>query len=88
MGIVDPLADKTDSMDVSDAGAQPANSKRYLIDTMSLKAPNPNMEIQSYVKDGLVDDWDAFERVLDYTFTKHLKCDPSKHPILFTEPAV
>jgi actin-related protein len=59
---------------------------RYLPDVMSIKAPKADMNVQSFLKDGLIEDWDLFERVIDYTFDKHLKCDPSKHPILFTEP--
>lgn len=63
-------------------------SKKYYLDAMSVRTPKPNMQVQSYLKDGLIDDWDLFEKVLDYTFGKHLRCDPSKHPILFTEPVV
>ena len=36
----------------------------------------------------LVDDFDLFEKVLDYTFNKHLRCDPSIHPILMSEAVV
>jgi actin-like protein 6B len=64
------------------------SNRKYLIDTMSIKAPRANMNVQSYLKDGLIDDWDALEKVLEYTFGKHLKCDPSKHPILVSEPVV
>lgn len=63
-------------------------NKRYLLDPMSYRAPKPNMNVQSFLKDGLVNDWDVFEKVLDFTFLKYLRCDPSQHPILFTEPVV
>lgn len=63
-------------------------AKKYLIDTMSIKAPKPHMNVQPLLKDGLVDDWDAFEKVLQYTFGKHLRCDSAKHPILVSEPVV
>lgn len=65
-----------------------AKNKCYLIDSMSLKAPKPNKEIRPFLKDGLVEDWNLYEKVLDYTLGKHLKCDASKHPILMTEPVV
>jgi actin-related protein len=64
------------------------SQKRYLIDTMSVKNPKKNMHIQSYLKDGLIEDWDLCEKVLQYIFGKHLRCDASKHPILMSEPVV
>ena len=32
---------------------------------MSIRAPRPNMNVQSYLKDGLIDDWDAIEKVFE-----------------------
>jgi actin-related protein len=63
-------------------------NKRYLIDSMSIKTPRPDMQIRPFLKDGLIDDWNLYENVLHYILGKHLKCDPSKHPILITEPVV
>ena len=78
-------------MDIGEAGSQSIKStanKKYLIDTMSIKTPIPRMNVQSFLKDGLIEDWNALEKVLEYAFVKHLKCDPSKHPILISEPVV
>lgn len=96
VGVIEEFVDKTDSMDISTAtpsitdstsGKPPSSSsKRYLIDTMSVKAPKPRMQVQPMLKDTLVEDWDLFENVLQYTFGKHLRCDPAKHPILMSEP--
>ena len=35
-----------------------------------------------------MEDWDLFETVMDYTYEKHVKSDPSLHPVLMSEPAV
>jgi actin-related protein len=59
---------------------------KYFPEVMSIKAPKADMNVQPFLKDGLIEDWDLFEKVIDYTFDKHLHCDTSKHPILFTEP--
>ena len=97
VGIIEEYSDKTEAMDTSTNGGANGTSdanetakpgKKYLIDTMSIKAAKANMHVQSYLKDGLIDDWDLFEKVLNYTFGKHLRCDPSKHPILMSEPVV
>ncbi|RNA06276.1 actin 6B, partial [Brachionus plicatilis] len=93
-GVIEEYTDKTESMDTSANGisngeiikAESKSEKKYFLDSMSIRTPKPNMNVQSFVKDGLIDDWDTFEKVLDYTFGKHLHCDPSNHPILFTEP--
>jgi actin-like protein 6B len=80
-----------ESMDTNGEVSKPIirqSQKRYLIDTMSVKNPKANMNIQSYLKDGLVEDWDLCEKVLQYIFGKHLRCDAAKHPILMSEPVV
>ena len=64
------------------------HEKRFLFDTMSIKTPKNNMHLQPFLKDCLVEDWNVIEKALYYTFNKHLRCDPSKHPILMSEPVV
>ena len=36
----------------------------------------------------VVEDWDLFEKVVDYTYTKHLRSVPSEHPVLMSEASV
>lgn len=87
-GVIEEFNEKTESMDTETATdiVKSSKKKRYLIDGMSQRTPKPNMEIQPFLKDGLVDDWNLYENVLQYVLGKHLKCDASKHPILMTEP--
>jgi actin-related protein len=90
-GVVEEYVEKTESMDTGTANEiiRPSlKNKRYLIESMSLKTPKPNVEIRPFLKDGLIDDWNLYENVLNYVIGKHLKCDASKHPILLTEPVV
>ncbi len=63
-------------------------STKYFHDTPSIKAPKKDMNLKPILKDGLVDDFDLFEKVLDYSFKRHLRCDPSNHPVLFSEAVV
>uniref|UniRef100_A0A1B0CID8 Actin n=2 Tax=Lutzomyia longipalpis TaxID=7200 RepID=A0A1B0CID8_LUTLO len=37
------------------------------------------------MKDGMIDNWDLFEKVLDYTYTKVIQSEPEYHPVLFSE---
>lgn len=43
------------------------------------------MEIQTYMKDGLIDNWNLFEKVLDYTYAKVTQAKSEEHPVLFSE---
>ena len=37
------------------------------------------------MKDGMIDDWDMFERLAEYTYKKRLHALPEHHPILMSE---
>lgn len=43
---------------------------KYYIDTTFLHTPRPNMELHSYMKDGMIENWDFFEKVIDYSYEK------------------
>ncbi|CAH1115626.1 unnamed protein product [Psylliodes chrysocephalus] len=60
-------------------------SNKYYIDTTYLHAPRPNMELQSYMKDGMIEDWDLFEKVMDYSYSKIIQSESQFHPVLFSE---
>lgn len=55
------------------------------MDTIYLNVARPNMEIQTYMKDGVIDNWDLFEKVLEYTYAKVIQSEPEYHPVLFSE---
>ena len=46
------------------------------------------MEAISYMKDGMIDDWDLFENVLNYTYSQCVKSDSELHPVLMSEAPV
>lgn len=58
---------------------------KYYIDTTFLNVPRSNMEIKTYMKDGMIDDWDLFEKVLDYAYKRVIMSDSELHPVLFSE---
>lgn len=43
------------------------------------------MELHSYMKDGMIENWDLFEKVLDYTYSKVIQSESQYHPVLFSE---
>lgn len=50
-----------------------------------MSVPRSHMEIQTYMKDGMIDNWDLFEKVIDYTYAKVIQSEPEYHPVLFSE---
>ncbi|XP_072255340.1 actin-like protein 6B isoform X1 [Pyxicephalus adspersus] len=60
-------------------------SRVYYIDTTCLHVPRPHTEVTSPLKNGMIEDWEAFQAILDHTFNKHLKSDPALHPVLMSE---
>ncbi|XP_038217834.1 actin-like protein 6A [Zerene cesonia] len=65
--------------------ATKANELRYYIDVTELHVPRPHMEVQTYMKDGQIDNWDLFEKMLDYCYNKVIRSPSEHHPALFTE---
>ena len=43
------------------------------VDTMALAYPREGVEVSSYMRDGMIDNWDLFEAVLDHAFEKVLR---------------
>lgn len=52
------------------AGTKAGSELRHYIDVTELHVPRPGMEVQTYMKDGQVDNWDLFEKMLDYCYAK------------------
>lgn len=55
------------------------------MDTTYLNVPRSNVEIQTYMKDGMIENWGLFEKVLDYTYAKVIQSESQYHPVLFSE---
>ena len=55
------------------------------LDTNQLSYPKAGVEVSSLLKDGMIDDWDALEKLLDYSFDKVLHSESELHPVLFSE---
>ncbi|KXS20872.1 actin-like protein 6A-like protein [Gonapodya prolifera JEL478] len=60
---------------------------RYSVGENVVGTWRPNFELTNPFRDGLVQDWDIFEQLIDHALYDLLRADPAQHPILFTEPA-
>ena len=65
--------------------AAATNGVEYSLGTNALKYPKPGMEVRSAFKDGLIEDWDLLEQLLDFTFERQLRANAADHPLMFSE---
>ncbi|XP_064600687.1 actin-like protein 6A isoform X2 [Liolophura sinensis] len=84
VGIVEDIEISMD-MDESSIGKQP--EKKYYIDTPTMKVARKGMEISSFLNDGMIENWEIFEKVMDYSFAKQIKSESQLHPVMMSEPA-
>ncbi|XP_076047871.1 brahma associated protein 55kD isoform X2 [Oratosquilla oratoria] len=61
------------------------NEKKHFIDTVSLGVPRKGCEVQNFMKDCMIEDWDVFDKVLEYSYSKCIKSESQYHPVLFSE---
>ena len=40
------------------------------------------------MKDGMIEDWDMFEKIIDYSYEKCVKSESQYHPVIFSEASV
>ncbi|XP_014818241.1 PREDICTED: actin-like protein 6B, partial [Calidris pugnax] len=59
--------------------------KVYYIDTNALHVAREGMEVLSPLKNGMIEDWECFQAILDHTYGKHVKSEPGLHPVLMSE---
>lgn len=74
--------ENSDSMDTGEAAK---TKKKFHIDTTSINFPKAGMDVGTYMRDGMVTDWDMFEQVLDYSYKKIIQSQSEEHPVLFSE---
>lgn len=59
--------------------------KQHFIDTTAIAAPQNNMELSSFINDGLIEDTDLFEKMLTHIYEKHIFSKSELHPVLISE---
>ena len=68
-------------------GSAGFGSKDYLIGEEALKRKD-TLELKYPIENGLVSNWDHWEKIIHYAFYEVLKVAPEEHPVLISEPAL
>lgn len=74
-----------ENSEAMDTGEAAKTKKKFHIDTTSINFPKAGMDVGTYMRDGMVTDWDMFEQVLDYSYKKIIQSQSEEHPVLFSE---
>ncbi|PVU97396.1 hypothetical protein BB561_000598 [Smittium simulii] len=60
-------------------------NKKCFVGNMGIEVFRPNMEIQNVLKDGLIENWDAYEEIVEYSLSDCLHVNSEEQPIIFSE---
>jgi len=62
---------KGEAMDIDGVKDNNITKKKYHIDTVAMHFPKKGMDVSTYIKDGMIENWEMFEQVLDYSYDKN-----------------
>ncbi|MCJ8750197.1 hypothetical protein PDJAM_G00259840 [Pangasius djambal] len=67
------------------AADQENNGRSFYLDTTALHVPRAEVELISPLKNGMIEDWEGFQAIMDHIYSKHIKSEPGLHPVLMSE---
>lgn len=85
VGVLDAVSDEKINADFDETKPGKDTNKKYYIDPSVIHVPRANVEMMSPLKDGMVEDWDLFEKLLDHSYKNHIRSQSDIHPVLMTE---
>ncbi|XP_065051410.1 actin-like protein 6B [Rhopilema esculentum] len=83
VGVLD--GNKDEKFDLHDTKNLKDSNRDYFIDPSEIHVPRSNVEMMSPLKDGLIENWDLFEKLVDHSYKRHIRSDPELHPVLISE---
>ncbi|KAI6183915.1 actin [Aphelenchoides bicaudatus] len=73
------------TMEVDKENGASDNKRKHFLGTTEVNVPRENGEVKKFVNDCMIEDWDLFEKMLDYAYSKCLISDSKNHGVLFSE---
>ncbi|XP_064634792.1 actin-like protein 6B [Lineus longissimus] len=70
-----------------DTDGEKIMEKKYYIGTNDIVVPRKGMEMTNCLKEGMVENWDIFEKIIDHIYTKNIRSESQFHPVMMSEPA-
>ncbi|EFP13589.1 hypothetical protein CRE_24886 [Caenorhabditis remanei] len=69
------------------SNVQTKREKNFYIGTTKIIVPRARTTMENFMKEGLIEDWDLFEKIVEHSYENILYSNPSEHPVLFSESA-
>ncbi|KAK1803379.1 hypothetical protein P4O66_020718 [Electrophorus voltai] len=71
----------------AEMGSEQENTsgRSFYLDTTALHVPRAGVELISPLKNGMIEEWEGFQAIMDHVYSKHIKSEPSLHPVLMSE---
>ncbi|KAF4078360.1 hypothetical protein AMELA_G00198270 [Ameiurus melas] len=66
----------------AEMAAEQENRRSFYLDTTALHVPRAEVELISPLKDGMIEDWEGFQAIMDQIYSKYIKSEPGLHPVL------
>jgi len=81
------VCSQLDLADLMEVDSLPPNcKKKYFIGSNFINVPRKDAEIENFLnKDGLIEDWDIFESMLNLVYKGYLFSQAEDHPVLISE---
>uniref|UniRef100_UPI00358E22A3 actin-like protein 6A n=1 Tax=Myxine glutinosa TaxID=7769 RepID=UPI00358E22A3 len=83
------ILDRDEVMDIDGSvdrgGAVGGSGRKFCIGVNTLHVPKEGMEIISPLKNGMIENWDCLQAILDHTYKRHIRSEPELHPVLMSE---
>eukprot|EP00118_Oscarella_pearsei_P003153 m.13202 g.13202 ORF g.13202 m.13202 type:complete len:158 (+) comp24530_c0_seq4:83-556(+) len=83
------LQNSSQPMETEDASLASAESpaKKYLAEAAT-SVPRAGVDLNNFIKDGMVEDWDMFSEVVSHVYKRYFRCEASEHPVMMSEASV
>ena len=91
MGVRELTESRTTDQTIDEVASGKKSTRKnadYFIGTTKMQVPRAKMEITPYIKDGMIEDWELFDKMVEYLYGECLHAQSQDHSVLFTEAAV
>ncbi|KAJ1858773.1 NuA4 histone acetyltransferase subunit [Coemansia sp. RSA 1822] len=79
--------DANGDTEMTSPNGKSTKQRQYFIGDTESSTWRPGMEVSGPLENGLVNDWDMYEKIWDYAFKTRLRVRPEEHPLLVSEAA-
>ncbi|KAI2803330.1 Actin-like 6A [Blomia tropicalis] len=69
----------------TDRTKQLSSQINYYINPTEMIVPKSGQEVKTFLRDGIIEDFELFDKMISYIYDKHIRSKPDQHPLMFSE---